>query len=148
MGIPEFTATWSLETSSPAYSGGLNSIGKSEGTVIPADCPGVNCEAARDFCFASFDLDPISCGLYYGCCQGAGMTGGDFNGPQPDIPPSSNFPLTSGGVVVPPPPSMGQRGSDPCNVQQQLNRIERCACGYRGVVGAPPSWFTRSYALR
>jgi|SRR2546426_814379 len=54
---------------------------------------------------------------------------------------------SSGSVVVGPPPSLGQRDSDPCNVRRQLNRIERCACGYKGVVQAPPSWFGQSYAV-
>jgi len=31
----------------------------------------VNCDAAKTFCFAALDLDPINCGIYYGCCYGA-----------------------------------------------------------------------------
>jgi len=54
---------------------------------------------------------------------------------------------SSGSVVVGPPPSLGQRDSDPCNVRRQLNRIGRCAGGDKGVVQAPPSWFGQSYAV-
>ncbi len=31
----------------------------------------VNCDAAKTFCFAALDLDPINCGIYYGCCYGS-----------------------------------------------------------------------------
>lgn len=32
--------------------------------------PTPNCDAAKTFCFGSLDLDPITCGVYYGCCYG------------------------------------------------------------------------------
>src|SRR5260370_25322713 len=149
MNMPGFTATASLGTSGIAYIGGVVAYGMRCEAIVPAvDCSSVDCNAALGFCIASFDLDPVSCGLYYGCCHGAGMTGGDLGGPQPDIPPSSSLPLTSGGVVVGPPPSLGQRAYDPCTVLRQLKRIERCACGYKGVVQAPPSRFAQSYAMQ
>lgn len=57
--------------------------------------------------------------------------------------------LTSGGgprITVDPPPSMGQRDSDVDRLQRQLNRIERCACDYEGVVQAPQSSYGQYYA--
>ncbi len=148
MNLPGFTATASLGTSSSVYSGVVGARGMNREAIVPASgCPGVNCEWAQAFCIGSLSLDPISCGLYYGCCQGAGQTGGEVSGPQPDIPPSSNFPLTAGGVTVGPPPSLGQRNPDANDLKRQLNRIERCACGYKGVVQLPPSWFGQSYSI-
>jgi hypothetical protein len=149
MKLPGYSAEASLICSKISYAAGsVDRGGSSRGAIVPAvDCSSVNCDQALGFCIASLDLDPISCGLYYGCCRGAGQTGGDLSGPQPDIPPSSSLPLTAGGVTVGPPAFLGERSSDADNLQRQLNRIERCACGYKGVVQAPPSWFGQSYTI-
>lgn len=32
--------------------------------------PTPDCNTVQSICFASLDLDPISCGMYYGCCYG------------------------------------------------------------------------------
>lgn len=33
-------------------------------------CSNVNCDAVKTVCFATLDLDPVTCGIYYGCCYG------------------------------------------------------------------------------
>jgi hypothetical protein len=33
-------------------------------------CSNVDCDAAKTICIASLDLDPVTCGIYYGCCYG------------------------------------------------------------------------------
>src|SRR5262249_55139166 len=32
------------------------------------DCSNVNCDAVKSICFGLLDLDPVTCGIYYGCC--------------------------------------------------------------------------------
>ena len=33
-------------------------------------CANVDCNAVQKICYATLDLDPVTCGLYYGCCYG------------------------------------------------------------------------------
>jgi|KBSMisStaDraftv2_1062788.scaffolds.fasta_scaffold33316_2 hypothetical protein len=47
--------------------------------IADGKCTGVNCDAAQKICYATLDLDPISCGIYYGCCYGQPSD-------QPDLP--------------------------------------------------------------
>jgi hypothetical protein len=138
MTLPRYSAEASLGRSSIAFTtGAVDHGGSSRGAIVPADnCSSVNCDTVRDFCFASLDLDPVSCGLYYGCCHGAGRTGGDLGGPQPDIPPTPGLPLT----VVDPTISAGfsDLRSQIASLGNQLKRIARCAC-------PPPPGFLRSF---
>jgi hypothetical protein len=41
----------------------------SEHAAAGAQCNNVNCNAVQTICFAALDLDPVTCGLYYGCCN-------------------------------------------------------------------------------
>jgi hypothetical protein len=136
MAVPIFSAEATLNVSSNSYRAEVPpGRGAKTGEVLTAvGCSGVDCEAARDFCFAALDLDPISCGLYYGCCHGAGQTGGDIGGPQPDIPPNSSLPLTQDG------PTLGDLSSQIANLSKQLKAIARCACPNRAATAwVPPS---------
>jgi hypothetical protein len=138
MTLPRYSAEASLGRSNIAYTTrAVGHRGSSRGAIVPADnCSSVNCDEARDFCYASLDLDPVSCGLYYGCCQGAGRTGGDLGGPQPDIPPSPGLPLTAVD------PTLGAGLSDLrsqiTSLGNQLKKIAVCAC-------PSPHHFTRAF---
>jgi len=133
MKLPKYSAEASLGRSSIAYSEAVGHGGSTRGAVVPAvGCSDVDCGWAAFFCFSSLDLDPVSCGLYYGCCHGAGRTGGDPNfDAGTGIPVSSNLPVTS----VDPTLSAGlsdlssQIAVLRNDLRRQLNRIERCACG-------------------
>ncbi len=77
MTLPNFTADESLYMASGRYRMVGNGATSSRGDIVlAAGCAGVDCNWAQTFCFASLDLDPFSCGLYYTCCQGAGTTMG------------------------------------------------------------------------
>jgi hypothetical protein len=137
MKLPKYSAEASLGPSSIAYTGAVGHGGSNRGAIVPAvDCSDVNCDSAQALCILSLDLDPISCGLYYGCCQGAGRTGGDpSSNPSANIPVSSNLPLTSVD------PTLSASFSD---IRRQLNRIQRCACGNPAITTVVRSPFVPS----
>jgi hypothetical protein len=56
---------------------GLLSIAATAASVAGNQCKGITssaCTAAEAGCIASVDLDPISCGVYYGCCDSGSNT--------------------------------------------------------------------------
>lgn len=93
----------------------------------------IGCAIGYDLHNTVVGADGVDCDWEGGICfpRGTGRTG---------------QPLTGGGISVGPPPALGQRNSD-AELQRQLNRIERCACGYKGVVQAPPNLLGESYPI-
>lgn len=130
MKLPKLYAEASLGRPRTLYRGSTTLGPRLTGLVVPAvDCSGVDCDAAQFFCYLSLDLDPVSCGLFYGCCQGAGKTGnGQYPDAGADIPVSSKLPLTSDDSAA-----LSQLNATIAQLQKdlkrQLNRIQRCACG-------------------
>jgi hypothetical protein len=50
-------------------------------------CSSVNCGDVQEVCYAALDLDPVSCGLYYGChCNESARTSSDSCGDDPCAP--------------------------------------------------------------
>jgi hypothetical protein len=78
MKLPNYTAEASLGPPSIAYTGVLGS-GRSRGAIVPAAdnyCPpNLDCGMLQAVCFFSLDADPLTCGLYYGCCKGGVQIG-------------------------------------------------------------------------
>ena len=104
MKLPSYSAEASLGRSSIAYTGAAGHADGNRGAIIPASCAGVNCDWARTTCFGSLDLDPISCGLYYGCCQGAGtISGSDCRANPCDPGCPADLCLVSLGLTISPP---------------------------------------------
>jgi hypothetical protein len=144
MNMPQFTADASLYRlgihhvqQDIAHS--TNGISSDPGVIHPASYPN-HCD------WWEWLLEPIGCAIGYdihNTVVGADGVDCDWEGGIcfPRGTGRTAQPLTTGGVTVGPPPSLGQRNSDADNLQRQLNRIERCACGYKGVVPAPPSWY-------
>lgn len=138
MKLPNYSAEASLGPSSITYTGAVGSGGRSRGTIVPAaDCPpGVDCGWAQFFCFASLDLDPVSCGLYYGCCQGAGKTGetGDVcrNNPCAAGCPSDLCIQSLQSALSSVDPMLSAEFSDlssqVASLGKQLRRIANCVC--------------------
>ena len=143
MRIPGFTATASLGPSSIVYKGEVDPGGRSQGTIVPAaTCDYVNCDWAQASCFGSLDLDPFTCGLYYGCCYGkpsepvAGTSDCRSRPCDPGCPwegciPSMQSALSSSDLS-------SQIATLSGDLKRQLNRIQRCACGPPPVVRYVP----------
>ena len=167
MNIPGFTAETSIyRTHSNDFRGRVEILDSK--SVIPQDCgffKRVGCVLGPFSWCAPAGLggavpfwncvDTVSGGNCLDCIGGADPRDRDMGG-QPDdyagVDYDSNNGFVghgtqglTGGVTVGPPPSMGQRDSDIDSLRRQLNRIERCACGYQGVVQAPPSSLGQSY---
>ena len=166
MNIPGFTAQASLYYST-GY-GSTHSNASAQNTVVPQDCgffKRIGCVLGPFSWCAPAGLggavpfwncvDKVSGGNCLDCIGGADPRDRDMGG-QPDDYAGVDYDSdngfvghgtqgltgrSGGGITVGPPPAMGQRDSDADSLQRQLNRIERCACGYKGVVQAPPSWF-------
>lgn len=148
MNIPGFTGERSLYLSN-GFQSQATRENSTAGLVEPQDCPwykSIGCglgplswcalaglggtESYRDC------VDRLSGGNCLDCI-GANR---DPSGPLPPDNPYRGG-LTSGpGVIVGPPPPSATRTSEIEDLRRQLNRIERCACGYKGVVPAPPPW--------
>ena len=63
-----------------------------------AGCAGVTptmCFAVRDICYATLDIEPISCGVWYGCCDKQTPGTGDLADICRQNPCSSSCPLSS-----------------------------------------------------
>lgn len=147
MKLPNYTAEASLGPSRNTYSAVGCTDDRIRGAIAPAtNCSGVNCDAAQFFCFASLDLDPISCGLYYGCCQGQvsqAPTADDCrNNPcGPGCPSdlciqslqaalSSSDALSSG---------ISDISSKLSSIEKQLRGIARCVCPPPTITALDPS---------
>jgi hypothetical protein len=122
MTLPGFYAEESLRPLRTVYAGKVTVSRERNPSVVPAmSCAGVDCEAAQFFCYLSLDLDPVSCGIFYGCCNAAGRTGaGTYPDAGADIPPSMNLPITSAETDA--------LTAQLDRIERRLKRIERCAC--------------------
>ncbi|SRR5713226_1589199 len=149
---PKYSAEASLGPSSISYGGAVGFGTWVRGAIIPSGgCDGVNCDAAQFFCFASLDLDPISCGLYYGCCQGQvsqAPTADDCrNNPCGPGCPSDLCIQSMGSALSSLDPTLSEGfsglSSQLASIGRQLRGIAKCVCPpptISSVVGRVPPW--------
>jgi len=166
MHVPAFTAESSAYQSLDHYASGQTNV-QLRHSITPQDCgffQRIGCVLGPFSWCAPAGLggavpfwncvDKLSGGNCLDCIGGADPRDRDMGG-QPDDYAGVDYDINDGfighgtqgltsGVTVGPPPALGQRDSD---ITRQLNRIERCACGYHSSVAAPGSWFGHYYGL-